>query len=70
WEDYRSFASDYYNALYDFNQLPPLAKTAQGNVNSETKEEAKQRLIFKPYAMGICWPKVQIARWFMGKGQG
>ncbi|MCP3868539.1 MAG: hypothetical protein GY703_10660 [Gammaproteobacteria bacterium] len=28
WEDYRSFASDYYNALYDFNQLPPLAKTA------------------------------------------
>jgi hypothetical protein len=45
WEDYRSFAADYYNALYDFNQLLSLNATA-GDINSETKEEAKQRLLF------------------------
>ena len=45
WEDYRSFAADYYNALYDFNQLLPLTAAA-GDINPETKEEAKQRLLF------------------------
>lgn len=45
WEDYRQFAADYYNALYDFNQLPAQA-TAQSDVNPETKEEARQRLLF------------------------
>ena len=46
WEDYREPAADYYNALYDFNQLPPPSATARGDVNSETKEEARQRLLF------------------------
>ena len=46
WEDYRPFAAEYYNALYDFNQLPPPSATARGDVNPETKEEARQRLLF------------------------
>jgi hypothetical protein len=46
WEDYRRFAADYYNALYDFNQRPPQTATEEGDVNPETKEEARQRLMF------------------------
>ena len=46
WEEYREPAADYYNALYDFNQLPPQNATEAGNVNPETKEEARQRLMF------------------------
>jgi len=45
WEDHRQFAADYYNALYDFNQLP-AHPAAQRDVNPESKEEARQRLLF------------------------
>ena len=45
WEDHRQFAADYYNALYDFNQAPPQTVTAD-DASTETKEEAKQRLLF------------------------
>ena len=47
WEDYRQFAADYYNALYEFNQLPPRTATEAGDVNPETKEGARQRLMFE-----------------------
>ena len=46
WQDYRQAAADYYNALYDFNQLPPTNATAEDQINPETKDEAKQRLLF------------------------
>ncbi len=46
WEDYREPAADYYNALYDFNQAPPQSAAAQDDANVETKEEARQRLLF------------------------
>ena len=46
WEDHRQFAADYYNALYDFNQAPPQTVTAEDNASTETKKEAKQRLLF------------------------
>jgi hypothetical protein len=46
WEDYRQFAADYYSALYDFNQMPPQIATAEGDASPETKEEARQRLLF------------------------
>ena len=46
WEDYRPFAADYYNALYDFNQQPPQTATEGGDARPETKEEARQRLLF------------------------
>jgi hypothetical protein len=46
WEDYRQFAADYYNALYDFNQAPPQAATAGGESGLETQEGARQRLLF------------------------
>ena len=36
WEDYRPFAADYYNALYDFNQAPPQTATAEGAASLET----------------------------------
>ncbi len=47
WEDHRQFAADYYNALYDFNQLPPQTAAEDSDVNAETKEEARQRLMFE-----------------------
>jgi hypothetical protein len=46
WEDYREPAADYYNALYDFNQASPQTATAGGDASVETKEEARQRLLF------------------------
>jgi hypothetical protein len=46
WEDYREPAADYYNALYDFNQAPPQAATEESEARLETKEEARQRLLF------------------------
>ena len=46
WEAYRQFAADYYNALYDFNQRRESQGTAEGASNPETKDEAKQRLLF------------------------
>jgi hypothetical protein len=46
WEDYRKPAADYYNALYDFNQTPILAATEESEERPETKEEARQRLLF------------------------
>jgi len=46
WEDYRQFAADYYNALYDFNRLAPQTATEECEVNAETKEQARQRLMF------------------------
>ncbi len=50
WQAYRTFAADYYNALYEFNQRTPLKispEAEDGNeVATETKEEAKQRLLF------------------------
>ena len=46
WEDYRELAADYYNALYDFNQTPLLAATEESDASPETKEEARQRLLF------------------------
>ena len=44
WEAYRQFAADYYNALYDFNQLT-AQPAAQSDDNPETKEETRQRLL-------------------------
>ena len=33
WEDYQPFAADYYNALYDFNQLPSQTATEEGDIS-------------------------------------
>ena len=44
WENYRQFAADYYNALYDSNQLPPHTATEGGDVNPETKEERRDNV--------------------------
>lgn len=47
WEAYRQFAADYYNALYDFNlQQQEVRATVEGDAIPETKDEAKQRLLF------------------------
>ena len=46
WQVYRSFAADYYNALYDFNRAAPRPVNEGGEVNAETKDEARQRLLF------------------------
>ena len=47
WEDYRQFAADYYNALYDFNQTPPQHTATGENTIQETRGEARQRLLFE-----------------------
>ncbi len=47
WEDYRQFAADYYNALYDFNQTPSEHTTTGDDSRPETREEARQRLLFE-----------------------
>ncbi len=46
WQDYRQVAADYYNARYDFNQLPPQKATEDDAINPETQGEARQRLLF------------------------
>jgi hypothetical protein len=46
WPAYRSFAAAYYNALYDFNQATPCPVSEGGEVNPETRDEARQRLLF------------------------
>ncbi len=45
WQDYRQFGADYYNALYDFNQASAQA-TVPEEANPETKEQARERLLF------------------------
>ena len=46
WENYREFAAEYYNALYDFNQLAGQRAAPEDDANPEAKEKAKQRLLF------------------------
>jgi hypothetical protein len=46
WEDYRSHAAAYYDALYEFNNTEGEAPTSASEITLETKEEAKQRLLF------------------------
>jgi len=46
WEDYRHHAAAYYDALYAFNSEEREGSTGAGESTPETKEEAKQRLLF------------------------
>ncbi len=50
WQAYRQPAADYYNALYDFNQQNSLKQSSEvkndDTVVNETKDEARQRLLF------------------------
>ncbi len=48
WENYRQHAAAYYDALYEFNisEHQPSAKAGETATDTETKEEAKQRLLF------------------------
>jgi hypothetical protein len=47
WQAYRQVAADYYNALYDFNQVPPKSAAEDDPINPESKDEARQRLLFE-----------------------
>ena len=55
WENYRQHAAAYYDALYEFNvsEHQPSAKTGKIATETETKEEAKQRLLFDRATMHI-----------------
>jgi len=46
WEDYRHHAAAYYDALYQFNSEEREASKGAAGSTLETKEEAKQRLLF------------------------
>ncbi len=46
WPSYRSVAADYYNALYDFNRRSATKEEGDQTINPESREEAKQRLLF------------------------
>lgn len=55
WKDYREIAAQYYNALYDFNQSQGSINTKEPTDNpQESKEEAKQRLLFDRATMQAC----------------
>lgn len=51
WEKYRNFAAKYYEALYSFNIKQAKKSEDQMPVNSEEKDEAKQRLLFERATM-------------------
>ncbi len=57
WEKYRVFASEYYDALYEFNQREEKKRqerqVANGEVLSESKEDARQRLLFDRVTMQV-----------------
>ena len=46
WENYRVHAASYYDALYDFNVDQREVSENQDDASTETKDEAKQRLLF------------------------
>ncbi len=46
WENYRQYAADYYNALYEFNRREEQAAKDENKAQPETKENARQRLLF------------------------
>jgi hypothetical protein len=46
WEDYRYPAAAYYDALYEFNLSDRQASVGDNETPLETKEQAKQRLLF------------------------
>ena len=47
WEDYRHHAAAYYDALYEFNSSEHETPQGAGAKTPETKEAAKQRLLFE-----------------------
>jgi len=51
WQDYRSHAAAYYEALYAFNRNEREAVEGVDVATPETKEEAKQRLLFERATM-------------------
>lgn len=46
WRDYQALGARYYNALYDFNKTSGVDENTI-NAPEETKEDAKQRLLFE-----------------------
>ncbi len=50
WEQYRSIAADYYNALYHFNKSKPHSQKS-GELSEEHKETATQRLLLERATM-------------------
>ena len=46
WTDYRHHAAAYYDALYEFNSEEREATKGASELTPETKEEAKQRILF------------------------
>jgi len=47
WMDYRDHAAAYYDALYEFNSEQREAAKGAGESTPETKDEAKQRILFE-----------------------
>ena len=46
WEDYRPHAAAYYDALYEFNIIENQPPVGERELLPETKEQARQRLLF------------------------
>lgn len=63
WEEYVAFAVEYYNSLYDFNVKAAEkrdGKQTESPVIIETKEEAKERLLFERITMQSSPPGEEI----------
>jgi hypothetical protein len=57
WEKYRIFGAEYYDALYEFNKREERKRlenqTEKEEILSESKEDAKQRLLFDRVTMQV-----------------
>ncbi len=54
WEKHRGHAVEYYNALYEFNRKQGVEREGSGDEGEEeveSKEEARQRLLFSRVTM-------------------
>jgi hypothetical protein len=63
WEEYKQFAVEYYNCLYDFNKKAEEkseAKQQESSTIIESKEEAKERLLFERITMQSSPPEEDI----------
>jgi hypothetical protein len=50
-DDYREIAADYYNSLHHFNLEQQAKRKQDSSPNDESKDEAKQRLLFNRTTM-------------------
>jgi len=67
WRNYREYAARYYDALYEFNICESNKKNKDAKENPETKEQARQRLLFDRTTMQNTQQAMQSKILYQGK---